>query len=147
MINGRRILTITSSRRSETQRTPSRDGLLVLLEEVLADSRWMEDANCLGLPTELFFPEQPGRGGHYDWETPKAVCNRCDVQVECLNYARKYRIRYGMWGGWSEDQRKRSNWSPSRKRSLAKQLQEEVFEECGEENLPHTNQPNGQESE
>ena len=56
---------------------------------------WMDKANCLGLDTELFFPQNP-----HDAKVPRKVCKNCDVKLECHQYARKLDIRFGVWGGY-----------------------------------------------
>jgi WhiB family redox-sensing transcriptional regulator len=72
------------------------------LELLLERPAWVADANCRGLDPELFFPE---RGVHTD--EAKAVCRRCDVQVECLTYAINLGEKHGIWGGMSERERRR----------------------------------------
>jgi WhiB family redox-sensing transcriptional regulator len=49
----------------------------------------------------LFFPE---RGA--STREAKAVCAGCPVRVECLDYALGNSIKYGIWGGLSEHQRR-----------------------------------------
>src|ERR1700709_2131135 len=56
-----------------TQRFSSPDG----------ERRWQEEANCLGVDPDLFFPE---RGA--STREAKAVCRSCEVRVACLAGAR-----------------------------------------------------------
>lgn len=66
--------------------------------------RWIEDALCVQIPdaAELFFPQ---------WGRPdtavdaKAICLRCPVIADCLEYALRYKIEHGIWGGTSPRQR------------------------------------------
>jgi hypothetical protein len=37
----------------------------------------------------------------------KAVCARCEVRVECADYALRAREPYGVWGGLTEEERER----------------------------------------
>lgn len=61
---------------------------------------WMQDAECRKLPLpakerlKLFFP---GRGGSR--ASARAICLRCEVSVECKEYADRSNTLYGMWGG------------------------------------------------
>lgn len=68
----------------------------------MTKAEWMVDANCLGLDTDLFFPD---RGG--DTRFAKSICRECDVQVECLAYALNNGEHHGIWGGMSESDRRR----------------------------------------
>lgn len=67
----------------------------------VANTRWMDRANCLGADPELFFPQ---RGA--STEQAKEVCRGCVVQQACLDYALLRSEKYGIWGGLSERQRR-----------------------------------------
>lgn len=78
----------------------------MLLEELT--ETWRDQAACAGLGVALFFN---GRGGA-DYEEAKAVCARCPVRTECLNYALRCEPvvqghRLGMWGGLLPAERSR----------------------------------------
>jgi WhiB family redox-sensing transcriptional regulator len=64
--------------------------------------RWQEQANCLGVDPDLFFPE---RGA--STREAKAVCRGCEVRGECLEYALAHGEKFGIWGGLSERERRR----------------------------------------
>ena len=36
----------------------------------------------------------------------KAICMRCPVRLECLDWALETREPFGVWGGYSESERK-----------------------------------------
>jgi WhiB family redox-sensing transcriptional regulator len=63
---------------------------------------WMDHALCRTLSPADFFPSD-GVGV----ELAKRVCAECSVRTECLEYALKYRIDHGVWGGCSERERRR----------------------------------------
>lgn len=63
---------------------------------------WKPFANCSGLDPDLFFPE---RGE--PTAPAKEVCSVCVVRAECLEYALVGRETYGVWGGTSEQERRR----------------------------------------
>lgn len=64
---------------------------------------WMDDAACLGMDVDEFFP---------DHDQPTAAleaCGRCLVRAECLEYALGMSPRwrsYGVWGGLTPTQRR-----------------------------------------
>jgi WhiB family transcriptional regulator, redox-sensing transcriptional regulator len=70
---------------------------------------WQYDAACRGEDSELFFApnyfekkeEKEARE-----ERAKAICQRCDVREECLEYALRNREPHGIWGGLNEMERK-----------------------------------------
>jgi WhiB family redox-sensing transcriptional regulator len=66
------------------------------------ERRWQEQANCLGVDPDLFFPE---RGA--STREAKAVCRSCEVQGDCLEYALAHGEKFGIWGGLSERERRR----------------------------------------
>jgi WhiB family redox-sensing transcriptional regulator len=66
------------------------------------ERRWQEEANCLGVDPDLFFPE---RGA--STREAKSVCRSCEVRVECLEYALSHAEKFGIWGGLSERERRR----------------------------------------
>ncbi len=69
---------------------------------VTNDIEWMAEGECKKMPPELFFPID---GSGVD-EAIK-VCGTCAVKSECLEYALKNRIDHGIWGGASENERRR----------------------------------------
>lgn len=63
---------------------------------------WRRLALCAEVDADMFFPE---RGE--STEPAKAVCRRCEVRPECLRDALRYSRESGVWGGMSEQQRRR----------------------------------------
>ncbi len=71
--------------------------------EVLSQERgWQDQANCLGVDPDLFFPE---RGA--STREAKEVCKGCVVRGDCLEYALGNGEKFGIWGGLSERERRR----------------------------------------
>lgn len=66
------------------------------------DTEWQDSALCAETDPEAFFPE---KGMPAD--EPKRVCRNCKVRAECLEYALEHGIRFGVWGGLSERERRR----------------------------------------
>lgn len=76
------------------------------------DRSWDKRANCLGVDPNLFFPS---RGESND--DAKEVCRGCVVQEACLNYALNNAVRFGVWGGMSERERRRLRQSKGQNQS------------------------------
>jgi hypothetical protein len=57
--------------------------------------------NGKGHPLATFYPP---RGD--DTRAAKRLCIPCPVRQQCLEYALKYSERYGIWGGFSESERR-----------------------------------------
>jgi len=88
-----------------------RDTLAHLEVDASPVQRWQENANCLGVDPDLFFPE---RGA--STREAKGVCAGCEVRLECLEYALGNGEKFGIWGGLSERERRRLR----RQRALAR---------------------------
>lgn len=75
---------------------------------------WKLDGLCRQTDPEAFFPEkgQPTRPA-------KAVCGRCPVAAECLEYALTHDERFGVWGGLSERERRRLRQADQQPKSRA----------------------------
>ncbi len=66
------------------------------------DRSWQDQANCLGVDPDLFFPE---RGA--STREAKEVCRGCVVRLDCLEFALVNGEKFGIWGGLSERERRR----------------------------------------
>jgi WhiB family redox-sensing transcriptional regulator len=66
------------------------------------DRSWITQGACKGTATGVFYPE---RGE--STLGPQAICRTCPVRVECLDYAMRGREAWGIWGGTTENQRRR----------------------------------------
>ena len=62
---------------------------------------WHQHGACRGADPNLFFPE---RGDSV--KEAKAVCPRCPVRAECLEYALENHESMGIWGGLSGRERR-----------------------------------------
>lgn len=73
------------------------------------ENDWRPHAACRGIDPELFFSSDEAVNKQERQEreaAAKAVCNRCDVRAECLNYALEAGERYGIWGGLNAQERR-----------------------------------------
>lgn len=66
---------------------------------------WRQQAPCgrPEVPNYLFFP---ARGDTETLERARAVCARCPVHTECLDFALATHQMFGVWAGTSEKQRR-----------------------------------------
>ena len=70
---------------------------------------WRFRAACRGEDSSLFFaPSYFERREEKDDRERRAreICNRCEVRVECLEYALRTRESHGVWGGRNEQERR-----------------------------------------
>jgi WhiB family redox-sensing transcriptional regulator len=67
---------------------------------------WVHRARCKDEDPELFFPIGTTGPAAMQIEAAKAVCRRCDVRAECLEWAMATGQDAGVWGGLSEDERR-----------------------------------------
>ncbi len=60
-------------------------------------SDWYDEANCKGVDTNIFFPED-----YYAWpdrEMVEDMCNRCPVRLNCIDAAvSSPDVERGWWG-------------------------------------------------
>lgn len=63
---------------------------------------WKDRATCAQTDPEAFFPEKGG-----STMDAKRICIHCPVQTQCLQAALDNDERFGIWGGYSERERRR----------------------------------------
>ena len=68
---------------------------------------WWKDAECSAAGTVDFFPARGESAA-----AAKAVCGRCAVRTECLEYALQWDPLCGVWGGLSERERRQLKRRP-----------------------------------
>ncbi len=72
-------------------------------------TEWQQRGLCRAEDSTVFFPpshfeHKPEREARE--AKAKAICERCPVRVECLDWALTVREPHGVWGGRSEIERK-----------------------------------------
>jgi WhiB family transcriptional regulator, redox-sensing transcriptional regulator len=70
---------------------------------------WQQHGLCRACDSAVFFPpahfeHKPEREARE--AKAKAICMRCPVRAECLEWALSVREPHGVWGGHSESERK-----------------------------------------
>jgi len=90
----------------DTTRKPRPEGQRGMYDEYT----WRANAECRGENAVYFFapshferkPEKDLREG-----SARALCRRCKVQQQCLDYSIQVEEGHGIWGGLNELERKR----------------------------------------
>jgi WhiB family redox-sensing transcriptional regulator len=67
---------------------------------------WASQAACLHSDPDLFFPIAPLGPALRQIAQAKAICARCPVRSECLQFALTTHQVHGVWGGTSEEERR-----------------------------------------
>ena len=82
---------------------------------------WQSRGVCGEEDPELFFPIGNTGPALLQIEEAKAVCRRCPVMNECLQWALNGRLaEFGVWGGLSEDERAAMRRRAARNRARTK---------------------------
>lgn len=66
-----------------------------------AERKWVSRGRCRYRHVDEFFAERGESTAH-----AKSFCRECEVVADCLEYALKHRILFGVWGGKSERERR-----------------------------------------
>ena len=78
------------------------DPLESALSVPITDERpWAVFAACRDRDPDVFFPATPE-----DEREAIRICQGCSVQQDCLEFALQARVRFGIWGGLTEKQRR-----------------------------------------
>lgn len=95
------------------------DHLSILEDLIIID--WREFAACRDIDSDLFFPAGETGPAAARVAGAKRICQGCDVIDECLAYAIETNQVAGVWGGYTEDERRpiRRKWLSERRRTRA----------------------------
>ena len=77
-------------------------GIQRITTRLLQPVEWQSEARCAGADPDVFFPERGGSS-----KAARAVCSKCNVREQCLEYALNNKEQFGIWGGTSERERRR----------------------------------------
>ncbi|WP_406437844.1 WhiB family transcriptional regulator [Streptomyces sp. NBC_01613] len=67
---------------------------------------WRDQAACRTEDPDLFFPIGTSGPALMQTEQAKAVCGRCLVREQCLDWALEHGECLGIWGGTNENERR-----------------------------------------
>jgi WhiB family redox-sensing transcriptional regulator len=78
-----------------------------LLSLTIASDEWRRTAACRDTDPDLFFPVGTTGPAIEQIENAKAVCRQCESQQDCLEFALATNQDSGIWGGTSEEERRK----------------------------------------
>ncbi|WP_432093991.1 WhiB family transcriptional regulator [Streptomyces sp. bgisy100] len=81
---------------------------------------WRQSAACIDEDPELFFPIGTSGPAALQAEEAKAVCARCPVTDQCLEWALENNQDSGVWGGLEENERRALRRRNARARNRAR---------------------------
>jgi WhiB family redox-sensing transcriptional regulator len=68
---------------------------------------WRNRSACRDTDPELFFPIGTTGAAVEQITVAKSLCARCTVRAECLEFAFETQQESGVWGGLTEDERRK----------------------------------------
>lgn len=68
---------------------------------------WRTQSACRDTSPELFFPIGTTGNAVDQIEVAKRICGQCPVTTQCLEFALETNQEAGVWGGLTEDERRR----------------------------------------
>ena len=75
----------------------------------IEETPWQVRAACRGPNTDVFYPPSTPERKKDQLKREsraKAICARCEVRQECLDYALGIKEPHGIWGGLTERERR-----------------------------------------
>lgn len=80
---------------------------------------WRRQAACKDTDPDLFFPVGATGGALEQISEAKLVCQACEAQEPCLEFALATNQESGVWGGTSEEERRklRKAWLARQRRA------------------------------
>ena len=94
---------------------------LTSLSLTVDNDNWRQFASCRDTDPDLFFPVGTTGPAIEQIETAKAVCEECESRQPCLEFALTTNQDSGIWGGTSEEERRklRRQWMAAKRRATA----------------------------
>jgi WhiB family redox-sensing transcriptional regulator len=82
---------------------------------------WRDHASCRDTDPDLFFPVGTTGPAVEQIDSAKNVCQECAAQPACLEFALATNQESGIWGGTSEDERRklRKSWLAQQRRAAS----------------------------
>jgi len=87
-------------------------GAVVWIPGKFDERAWRQSAACRDVNPKVFFPVGSTGSAIKKIAAAKAVCRDCPVRLVCLQFALTTNQEDGVWGGYSEDERRelRRRW-------------------------------------
>jgi WhiB family transcriptional regulator, redox-sensing transcriptional regulator len=67
---------------------------------------WLDLAACRDVDPEIFFPISTTGAAVGHVHEAQAICARCPVIAECLDWAQRMGLGHGVWGGTTPEERR-----------------------------------------
>jgi WhiB family transcriptional regulator, redox-sensing transcriptional regulator len=95
------------------------DVALTALSLTVDQDNWREFASCRDTDPDLFFPVGTTGPAIEQIESAKNVCMECEARQPCLEFALTSNQDSGIWGGTSEEERRklRRQWMAAKRRA------------------------------
>ena len=108
-LSGWHVKIITSSYRCVNSPQETQVALALTAEsyDVVDNARWREFAACRDTSPDLFFPVGTTGPAIEQIAQAKTVCRTCEAQSACLEFALATNQDSGVWGGTSEEERRK----------------------------------------
>jgi len=89
------------------------------LPVTMENEDWRVGAACRDTDPDLFFPVGTTGPAIEQIASAKTVCGECDAQTDCLEFALATNQDSGVWGGTSEEERRklRKVWLARRRKA------------------------------
>ena len=93
--------------------------MALTLPVTMENEDWRIHSACRDTDPDLFFPVGTTGPAIEQIASAKAVCGECDAQTECLEFALATNQDSGVWGGTSEEERRklRKVWLARRRKA------------------------------
>jgi WhiB family transcriptional regulator, redox-sensing transcriptional regulator len=76
---------------------------------------WRSAGACLSADPDLFFPISVKGPAAGQVDAAKTICAGCQVRTDCLGFALAQRDMLGIWGGTTDDERKKLRRATARR--------------------------------
>jgi WhiB family transcriptional regulator, redox-sensing transcriptional regulator len=67
---------------------------------------WVDRAACCEVDPEIFFPVSTTGAAVRQIHEARAICARCPVAADCLDWAQRMGLGDGVWGGTTPEERR-----------------------------------------
>lgn len=82
----------------------------------MTTAMWRASGACLDADPDLFFPISMAGRAVEQIQRAKAICARCPVRAQCLEFAHTHDAGNGIWGGTTPEERQRIRRRQQRQR-------------------------------
>lgn len=111
-----------------------------LIELTLYGSQeWAHFAACLETSVQMY----PGEDDKAGIELAKEVCAACPVRAECLDEAQRTGDRWGIWGGYTAEERRTMRRNAARRTAAPERQRKPVARRVPVANRPVTDVDTG----